>query len=56
VRAAVCKVRERCFAEFVFLQLPEVRQIQPNMKTDGPIIILSLDTDAPENDTGCKYH
>src|SRR5579863_2921320 len=37
----VREMSERSFAELVFLELPEVRQVQANVKANGPVIISS---------------
>ena len=43
VGGPIGEVREAYFSKLVLLQSPEVRQVQSNMKADGPIVILSLD-------------
>ena len=43
VRGPVGIVREGCFSELVLLQLPELRQIQADMKADRPVIVFTLD-------------
>ena len=43
VRGPVGEVREAHFTKLVLLQSPEVRQVQSNVKADGPIVVLSLD-------------
>ena len=35
VRGAIRKMRERSLAEFVFLQLPEVRKVQTKKRISG---------------------
>ena len=39
----VCEVGEGCPPELVFLQLPEVHQVQANMEADRPVIVFSFD-------------
>jgi hypothetical protein len=43
VGGPVGEVRKSCFTKLVFLQPPEVREVQPDMKADGPIVIFSVD-------------
>src|SRR4029077_15138838 len=43
VRGPVSEVSEVLLAEAVLLQLPEIRQIQADVKADRPVIILALD-------------
>ena len=43
VGGAVGKMREGGFAELVLLELPEIGEIQPDVKADRPIIVLPVD-------------
>jgi hypothetical protein len=43
VRGAICEMRKARLAQLVFFQPPEVSEIQPDMETNRPIIILPLD-------------
>ena len=40
---SICKVREGCLSKFVFFQLPEVRQLQTDMKAHRPIVVFPVD-------------
>ena len=40
---SVGEVCEGRFAELVFLQLPEVPQVQADMKADRPVVVFSFD-------------
>src|SRR6266404_6141791 len=46
MRCAVRKVRKGQLPQTVLLQLPEILQMQPRAKADGPIIVFSLDRTA----------
>ena len=39
----IWKMCERRLAQLVFFQFPKVLQIQPYMKSDGPVVVLTLD-------------
>src|SRR5215510_15042285 len=43
VTGAFREMRETRLAELVFLQFPVIFQIQPLMKPDRPVVVLSLD-------------
>lgn len=43
VRRSVGEVGEGRFAELVFVQLPEVPQVQADMKADRPVVVFSFD-------------
>src|SRR5262245_52796281 len=43
VSGAIGEVRESCFTDLVFFQLPEVLQIAPLVESHRPVVVLALD-------------